>query len=76
MKMLSAYYVCCIYLIALQNNFIMDANTINPDQTATKSGFILLAKLATNKQMRLHKQMREQTAFVVNGGKRVENSGL
>ena len=45
MKMLSAYYVYCIYLTTLQNNFIMDANTINPDQTATKSGFILLAKL-------------------------------
>ena len=72
MKMLSAYYICCIYLTALQNNFIIDANTINPDQTATKSGFILLAKLAT----KLHKQMREQTAFVVNGGKRVENNGL
>ena len=31
-----AYYVSCIYSIALQNNFIMEANTMNPDQTAPK----------------------------------------
>ena len=35
-KMLSAYYICSIYSNALQANFIMDANTMNPDQTAPK----------------------------------------
>ena len=43
--MLSAYYICCIYL--LQKNFIMEANSMNPDQTAPSgavwSGSILLA---------------------------------
>ena len=45
--MLSAYNVCCIYSNALQTNFIMEANTINPDQTvlleAVWSGSILFA---------------------------------
>ena len=46
--------------------FTMEANTINPDQTAT--GFILFA-IKTNK---IHKQKREQTTMVMNGGKRVK----
>ena len=29
--MLSAYYIFCIYTYALQNNFIMEANTMSPD---------------------------------------------
>ena len=33
-NMSSAYYVCRIYLIALETTFIMKANTINPDETA------------------------------------------
>ena len=44
MKM-SAYNTCCIYLNALQTIFIMNANAMNPDQTASMgsawSGFIL-----------------------------------
>ena len=35
-EMLSAFYVCCIYSNALQTNFIMEANTMNLDQTAPK----------------------------------------
>ena len=42
---MSAYYTCCIYSNALQIIFIMNANTMNPDQTASmgsaSSGFIL-----------------------------------
>ena len=30
----SAYYACCIYSNALQTYFIMEANTMIPDQTA------------------------------------------
>ena len=37
LKMLSAYYICCIYLNALETTFIMEANTINPDQTAPRA---------------------------------------
>ena len=28
------FHVCCIHSIALQTNFITEANTMNPDQTA------------------------------------------
>ena len=35
-KMSSAYYVCSICSNALLTNFIMKANTENPDQTAPK----------------------------------------
>ena len=35
-KMLTAYYVCCIYSNTLQTNFIMQTNNINRDQTPTK----------------------------------------
>ena len=30
------YYVCCINLDALKTTFIMEANTVNPDQSAPK----------------------------------------
>ena len=33
-KRSSAHYVCCICSNALKTNFIMEANTMNPDQTA------------------------------------------
>ena len=49
-KMLSAYYVCCIFSNELQTTlitFIMKAKNMNPDQTAPKgavwSGFIFFA---------------------------------
>ena len=35
-KMLSALYVCCLYSNTFQTNFITQANTMNPDQTAPK----------------------------------------
>ena len=34
LKMLSAYYVCYIFSKALQNSLTMEANVMNPDQTA------------------------------------------
>ena len=36
LKMLSAHYVSCINLNELQNTFTMEANAMNPDQTAPK----------------------------------------
>ena len=33
------YKVCCIYPSALQTTFIMEANTMNPDQTALQIFF-------------------------------------
>ena len=41
-KISFAYYECCIYSNALQTNFIVESNTMNPDQTPLVwSGFIL-----------------------------------
>ena len=34
LKMSFAYYICCVYLNALESAIIMAANTMNPDQTA------------------------------------------
>ena len=34
MKMLPTYYICCIYSNALKKTFTVEANTMNPDQTA------------------------------------------
>ena len=34
MKILAAYYVCCIFSNGLKNMFTMEANTMHPDQTA------------------------------------------
>ena len=62
-KMLYAYYVCCINSNALQINFIMEANTMNLDQTALLSGFILFAMKTT----KVHKKKGEQTTIVMNG---------
>ena len=75
--MLSAYYICCIYSNALQNTFVMEANTMNPDQTAPKgavwSGSILFAI----KIIKVHKQMREQTTIIViNSGEKVKKMQL
>ena len=33
-KILFAYYVRCIYSNAIKNTFVMEANTMNVDQTA------------------------------------------
>ena len=38
LKMLSAYYVCCIYSIALQKTFTMEINAMSPDLTAFNLG--------------------------------------
>ena len=35
-KMLSAYYVCCICSNAPQKTFTMEARSMNPDQTVPK----------------------------------------
>ena len=46
-KVLSDYYVCRMYSNALQITFIMEASTMNPEQTAPKgavcSGLIVFA---------------------------------
>ena len=36
LKMLSAYHLYCVYSNALQNTLTIEANIMNPDQTAPK----------------------------------------
>ena len=77
--MLTFFNICCIYSDALQNIFTMEANTLDPDQTAPSgavwSGSILFTKFQASK---VHKQMKEPTTIVVIGGKalKVENLSL
>ena len=34
LKMVSAYYICCMFSKTIQNIFTMEENIMNPDQTA------------------------------------------
>ena len=49
---------------------IMEANTMNPDQTAA----LILVQIVCNINYQEHTQIRLQTKIVVNGGKRVKMS--
>ena len=59
----AALIVCCIYSDALQNNHIMDINTMNPDQTAPWLWFKLFAMRAT----KIHNRQQ----FNLEWGKRI-----
>ena len=63
-EMLSAFYICCIYLMLFRLDFFMEANNINLDQTALKEGPYCL-------QYRLPKKTRWETTKVVTGGLKV-----
>ena len=69
--MLSAY-VCCIYIDALQNVFTLEANTMNPDQTAPLGQCDLGPYYL---RFTLQKYTRKQT-FVVNDRIRFKNFDL
>ena len=49
--LISAYYIWCIYSDAHETNFIMEANTVNPDQTAAifRNSLIWEYRLPKNK---------------------------
>ena len=60
--MLSAHYVCCIYLNELQKTFTMEAKTVTPDQTAPLGSVRSGSKLfAISYATEIHK---EQTTMV------------
>ena len=61
LKMVSAYYICCIYLNSHQITFTMKANTMNSDQTAVH--------IVCNIGYQSTKADEEQTTLVVNGRK-------
>ena len=63
LKMLPAYVVCCIYLLSLFTNVSIEANSVDPYQTAVCFRSTLFAKEAS----KTFQQMTKQTAFVVIG---------
>ena len=70
--MSSVYVVCWIFLQTFQTYFCIQANSVDPDQTAPRgavwSGSTLLAKMT----FKNHKQMTKQTTIVVIGSLRVK----
>ena len=68
----SAYVVCWIFLQTFQTYFCIQANSVDPDQTAPKgtvwSGSTLFAKMT----FKIHKQMTKQTTIDVTGALRVK----
>ena len=70
-KMLSAYYVCCIYSKVLKTSLISEANTMNPDQTAPN---LVLREQSDLGQYCLQYSLPMYSADdkCANGGKRVK----
>ena len=63
LKMVSAFYDCCIYQMHFRLLLIMEVNTMDPDQTAAKVHFcqyensfkgIVCLCLTTHRQLRSH----------------------
>ena len=48
--MSSVYVVCWIFLQTLQTYFCIQANSVDPDQTAPRSGSTLFAKMTFKSQ--------------------------
>ena len=69
--MSSVYVVCWVFLQTFQTYFCMQANSVDPDQTAPRgvvwSGSTLFAK----NDFLNHKQMTKQTTIVMMGSLRV-----
>ena len=56
--MLPAYYVCCIDSYAFKTSFIMEANTMNPDQRS-RLKWVHIVIEAT----KVHQQIKNQPIF-------------
>ena len=63
--MLSVYVVCWIFLQTFQTYFCIQANSVDPDQTAPRGAVWSGSTL-------WHKQMTKQTTIVVIGSLRVK----
>ena len=70
-KMSSAYNICCIYSNALQTNFIMEANTMNPDQTAPNGSSLIWVHIICSKGYQSTQVYERTDTIFVNGRKRV-----
>ena len=76
-----AVYVCCIYSNALQSNFFMEENNINPDQTAPKEQsdlgpYCLQYRLPKNISRRLEQKTKVMTgrkSIKVSKGAKIRN---
>ena len=69
--MLFVYVVCWIFLQTFQTCFCIQANSVDPNQTAPK-GAADLGSHCLQKWLLNHKQMTKQTTIVVIGGLRVK----
>ena len=65
--MSSIYIVCWIFLQIFQTYFCIQANSVDPDQTASKEQSDLGPHC-----LQTHKQMTKQTTIVVIGSLRVD----
>ena len=69
--MLSVYVICWIFLKTFQTYICIQANSVDPDQTAPRkavwSASTLFVKMTLN-----HKQMTKQMTIVVTGSLRVK----
>ena len=69
--MSSVYVVCWIFLQTFQTYFCIQANSVDPDQTALESSLIWVHTVCKN-DFKNHKQMTKQTTIVVIGSLRVK----
>ena len=70
--MSSVYVVCWIFLQTFQTYFCIQANSVDPDQTAPKGAVWSGSTLFAKNDFKNHKQMTKQTTMVVTGALRVK----
>ena len=68
--MSSVYVVCWILLQTFQTYFCMQANSVDPDQTARSS--LIWVHTVSKNDFWNHKQMTKQSTIVVTGALRVK----
>ena len=69
--MLSVYVVCWIFLQTFQTYFCIQANSVDPDQTAPKGAVWSGSKLFAEMTFKVLWQKTKQTTIVVIGALRV-----
>ena len=72
LKMSSIYVVCWIFLQIFQTSFCIQANSVDPYQTAPRGAVWSGSTQFPKKTLKNHKQMTKQTTIVVIGGLRVK----
>ena len=67
--MLSTYYICCIFSKTLWNTFTMEANTMNPDQTAPTGAVWCGSMLFAIKVTKIHSRWESRQQLLWMPGK-------